>query len=153
MEQERKLNIDFGIKEISTLKFSLNNIPGGIDITKENIQFQIMPRSFINYENNIIGFEIAVNIFLEKNGRDNICELITRSSFEVSNLKEFVPLEKKDTPDLPMNFMQTLLSISLSTTRGILIAKTEGSILNGICLPILNPTSFKPVSPYMKVEG
>jgi len=152
-EQEKKININFGIKEISTLKFSLNNVPGVADITKGDVQFQIVPRSFINYEYSIVGFEIAVNISFEKNGRNNICELITRSSFEVNNLQEFVPPEKKDNPDLPMNFMQTLLSISLSTTRGILAAKTEGSILSGICMPILNPTSFKPASPYMKVEG
>ena len=39
--------------------------------------------------------------------------------------------------------MTTLLSISLSTARGIFASKIEGSALEGVYMPIVNPASFK----------
>ena len=144
MKEQKKIGINFGIKEIKTIRFSLNDIPETETVKNENVQFQILPASFFNYEENLIGFDIVLTAYIKGKQNKSVCELITRISFVINNLKEIVPEENKNTPNLPDHFMQTLLSISLSTTRGVLFAKTEGSVLNKYYLPILNPANFKP---------
>ncbi len=144
MKEQKKTGINFGIKEIKTIRFSFNDIPDSDSIKTHDVQFQILPASFFNYEENIVGFDIILTAYIKVKQNKSVCELITRVSFIVNNLKEIVPEENKNTPKLPDQFIQTLLSISLSTTRGILFAKTEGSNLNKYYLPILNPANFKP---------
>ena len=58
-------------------------------------------------------------------------------------MPNFIDENDKNIFHLPDQFIQTLLSISLSTTRGILAAKTEGTNLKNVYLPVLNPTQFK----------
>ena len=144
MKEQKKIGINFGIKEIKTIRFSFNDIPESDSIKANEAQYQILPASFFNYEENIVGFDIILTMYIQGKPKRKVCELITRLSFAVNNLKEIVPEDDKNTPKLPDQFMQTLLSISLSTTRGILFAKTEGSTLNKYYLPILNPANFKP---------
>ncbi len=146
MPEQKKISINFGIKEIKTIRFSLNDIPELDSIQNENVHFQIIPATFVNYEEKIIGFDIIITVYVDKEVKKIVCELIARVSFIVNNLKDIVPGKGKNAPKLPDHFMQTLLSISLSTIRGILFSKTEGSILNKFYLPILNPANFKPTS-------
>lgn len=145
MPEEKKIVINFGIKEIKTLRFSLNDFADAESIKNENVHFQILPATFVKYEEKIIGFDIIINVYIQREIKNIVvCELIVRVSFIINNLNEIVPESDKHAPNLPEHFMQTLLSISLSTCRGILFSKTEGSILNKFYLPILNPARFKP---------
>lgn len=139
-----KVNISFRIKNISTLEFGIKNIPEIETIDKDLFQFQILPASFIDKEKNIIGIDTVVDIFIDVEKQKKVCELITRISYEVINLHDFYNNED-DAIIIPDQFMITLISIALSTTRGILTAKTEGTLLREVYLPILNPASFKPV--------
>ena len=145
MIDQKQLNITFSIKEIKTLKFEIINIANDYQLIKENLQFQIHPLTFMDYEKKILGFDIIISVFLDKEKQNKICELITRISYKVLNLYDLIPPDDKFSSKIPENFMHTLLSIALSTSRGILSAKTEGSLLNGIYLPIINPSVFKPI--------
>jgi hypothetical protein len=147
MDDKVKIGISFGIKEIKTLKFNLSNLPEVSNISKDKFKFEVFPATFIGYEESIIGFDVIIHIFIEEPSRKDICELIVRIIYDVINLHEIVPAESKASPQIPEGFMHTLLSISLSTSRGVLFAKTEGSVLNGVSLPILNPLGFKLVKP------
>ena len=152
MLDDKKINITFGIKEIKTLKFTINNVPEAYKIPKEKFQFQILPASFFSYTEKIIGFDVIVNIFFDDNDRKIICELISRITFDIKNLHDFVSIKNQKAPQLPESLMQTLLSISLSTTRGILFSKTEGSVLSGVNMPVLNPSNFQQVKRETKKE-
>ena len=155
MPEQKKIGINFGIKEIKTIRFTLNNVPESETIKNEDVHFQILPASFVNYEEKIIGFDIILTVYIQKKVKNIVCELITRVSFIVNNLHDVIPEEDKNASKLPDHFMQTLLSISLSTTRGILFSKTEGSVLNRFYLPILNPAGFKPagIIPKEKIKS
>ena len=63
--------------------------------------------------------------------------------YEIINFEEFINPQDSNSIMIPDQFVHTLLSISLSTSRGILAAKTEGTILKKIYMPVMNPAGFK----------
>ena len=139
-----QINISFRIKNISTLEFSIKNIPELETVDKSLIQFQIFPATFIDKNNNVIGIDTVVDIFVDQEKQKRVCELITRITYEVVNLSDFID-SVDNSIKIPDPIMHTFLSISLSTTRGILASKTEGTLLRDVFIPILNPAGFKPV--------
>ena len=108
------------------------------------MQFQILPSSFIDRKNNAIGIDTAVEIYIDQEKQKKVCNLISRIIYEVINFSDFIN-PQDNSIQIPDNFMHTLLSISLSTTRGILASKTEGTLLRDVFIPVLNPAGFKPV--------
>jgi|ERR1035437_9959313 hypothetical protein len=135
-------NITFRIKEISTLEFSIKNIPEGISLDADNFKFDVIPQLFIEAKKNI-GFNIAINVLMGKDNPVLICTLLTRIAYEIINFEEFINPQDSNSIMIPDQFVQTLLSISLSTSRGILAAKTEGTILKNIYMPVMSPAGFK----------
>jgi hypothetical protein len=58
--------------------------------------------------------------------------------FHIDNFEDFI--EGEDEPKKINNILlETLLSIAYSTTRGIVIERTQGTHLNGVILPIIAP--------------
>ena len=135
------MQIQFSIIDIKTLRFSVNNVYNIKELESSEVGFSITPMSFFNPDEKIIGFDILV-LAKEGKSKETICELFTRVSFFVDNFDEFFPDKESKTINIPDQFLHTLLSISLSTTRGILSAKTEGTALAGFILPVLNPKAF-----------
>jgi len=58
--------------------------------------------------------------------------------FKIGNLKDNVQVTN-DNIEVPDNILITLLTIAISSARGIIIAKTAGAFINKYYLPILNP--------------
>jgi hypothetical protein len=139
-----QINFTFRIKQIATLEFSIKNIPEGISINPDIFKFGINPQLFIESDEKVIGFNTIINVIAEEASPNLICTLATRISFEIINFQDFVIPEDPNSLNLPDTFIQTLLSISLSTSRGILTAKTEGTVLKDVYMPVLNPAGFKP---------
>jgi hypothetical protein len=135
-------NITFRIKEISTLEFSIKNIPKEISPDPDNFKFEVLPQLFIE-SNKFIGFNTTINVLMGKENSLLICSLFTRIAYEIINFDEFINTQDSNSIMIPDQFIHTLLSITLSTSRGILAAKTEGTILKNIYMPVMNPAGFK----------
>lgn len=58
--------------------------------------------------------------------------------FHVENLEDFVEENEKG-KQLDSTLGATILSIAFSTSRGILIERTQGTYLEGIILPVIDP--------------
>ena len=65
-----------------------------------------------------------------------ISRIETRTTFHISEIDKIADGESLN---LPKNLGITLLSISLSTTRGAFAAKTEGHFLQNYLIPLINP--------------
>jgi len=139
-----QINISFRIKNISTLEFIIKNMPEIETSDKNLFQFQILPASFVEKENSAIGIDTVVDIFIDQEKQKKVCSLITRIIYDIVNFNDFVNTIDNSL-NIPEQFMHTLLSIALSTTRGILATKTEGTLLRDVFIPILNPMGFKPI--------
>ena len=142
---DKKINIQFYIKDISTLEFSIKNLQLNLTELKENLIFKVTPSFSLDVVSKVVDINTLIGIYFDKKKQNRICELLTSIKFGVKNIDSFIDKKDDNLVNLPDQFIQTLISISLSTSRGILAAKTEGTILNGIYLPVLNPSKFKPV--------
>lgn len=147
MEELKKIDITLRISSIKTLKFSLNNTDEARQTDKKLFQFNISLASFINPLAKTIGFDVIQDVFLDKEMTKKVSELISRIEFEIINFDDVVKhKEQQKEFQIPDQVMMTLISISLSTSRGIFASKVEGSSLEGVYMPILNPATFKKLS-------
>jgi hypothetical protein len=60
-------------------------------------------------------------------------------TFEIDNFADFKSDEGFDFPD---QFLVSMVSISISTLRGIMYSQFRGTFLNNTILPIIDPKSF-----------
>lgn len=113
------------------------------DIPKnyKNFTFEVSVSSRINLEMSLIDIIVTVKIFIDKEKKNPIASIDTSSIFEVINLNE-VMIKENQVIKIPEILVLTLIGISISTTRGMLIAKTSGSILQNAFIPVLNPSDF-----------
>jgi hypothetical protein len=144
MKEAEKMQIGFKFKMIKTLKFSVNNTDEAYKAKKEELQFNISAANFLDVENSVIGFDITIGVFIDKELTKQIADLIVRTEYELTKLSEIIKHDtNKNRILLPDQLMMTLLSVALSSARGILAAKTEGSVLEGVYMPIIDPTKFR----------
>jgi len=144
MEELKKIDVTFRILSIKTLKFTIDNNEVVSKTDRKLFKFNISLATFFNPKNKIVGFDIIQAVFLEEDMTQKVSELISRIEFEIVNFEEVIKHnEDQKKINVPDQIMMTLISISLSTARGIFAAKVEGSALEGVYMPIVNPASFK----------
>ncbi len=145
-EQPVALKISFNIREIQTLKFSIDNLMKQDSFDKSKLQFGIGVGVRFDPPRREVIVDTAVDIFCDEQRTRKISESITRVTFAIENFDEVFKV-KENQISAPDAVMKTLVSMAVSSTRGILAAKTEGSILNGVYLPPVDPSSFRPMPP------
>jgi len=147
MADQKKIDITFRIASIKTLKFLIENIDEAIKIDKATFEFNISVAMFADPIKKIIGFKNVIEVFTDKSKMVKAGELVAQIIYEIINFDEVILHdESKKLINIPDTFMTTLMSIALSTTRGVFAAKTEGSLLDGVYIPVLDPKVFKPVA-------
>lgn len=152
MADPKKIDITFRIASIKTLKFLIENIDEAIKIDKATFEFNISVAMFADPLKKIIGFNIAVEVFTDKTKQLKLSELVTQTVYEIVNFNDVISHDEANKLiNIPDPFMTTLISIALSTSRGIFAAKTEGSVLSGVYIPVMDPKAFKPVNPPIKL--
>lgn len=146
MEEQKKIDITFRIASIKTTKFLIENIEEATKIDKATFEFNISIGMFANPEQKIIGYNVFTDVFTDKTKLLKVSELATQIVYDIINFDEVISRDEvKKVLNIPDIFITTLISIALSTTRGIFAAKTEGSVLGGVYIPIMDPKVFKPI--------
>lgn len=74
------------------------------------------------------------------------------TQFEVEELHKHFDVRSNNDFDMNIPLETSLVSIAISTSRGILIEKTNGTLLRNVILPIVQPTDFI-LSPNMNGEA
>ncbi len=153
MNDSKKINITFKISSIKTLKFFIDNIDEIRQIDRKSFHFNITLGTLINPQTKLIGFDVIQVVYLDKELTRKVGELNSRIEFEIINFEEVVQHnEKIKEIKVPDQVMTTLISISLSTARGIFASKVEGSALEGVYMPIVNPSTFKKPPVHSDIE-
>jgi hypothetical protein len=63
--------------------------------------------------------------------------------FGIDNFDEVFKIVSEDKIDAPDEIMYILISISISTMRGVMFEQFRGTYLHGAVLPIIDPKQFK----------
>ncbi|MCW9709206.1 hypothetical protein [Fodinibius salsisoli] len=147
MSEEKKnskgLSINFGLKSFDILKYDYEESGEKIDTRKIGYQIQFRPDADLNEGTISIEFKI-----IGQAGEEDPIELgsiHTLTTYHISSIDEL--LTDDGNLLIPKGLAISLLSIALSTTRGALIAKSEGNILSKEILPLADPKEMYEASP------
>ena len=99
-------------------------------------------RTGFDFNNNYV--RVGINILLQGMKSENeIIGVKAEYGFDfkyfVDNLKDFIINGNDEKKTVSGKLGVTLISIAYSTVRGIVLERTQGTYLNGIILPIIDP--------------
>ena len=139
-EKKNSSQIEFGLVNIDILKFALYEVEK-VNIDVDIVGFNIDINGETNKPKDQINVTTKITIFKLKKDKKkkNIAELKTRFTYNVVGLSSF-PSEESDINEvrIPKQLIDTLNNISISTTRGILFTKFQGTKIQNIILPLIS---------------
>lgn len=136
---KKPLSFSFKLISINILSFSLKNEQNLKN--ESNFVFGIGVQDKINIDKNTIEVITTVIIYSDKTKKTEIGDLKTSNIFEVKDMK--MHIQKEDNIiGFPKVILASLVGISISNTRGILVAKAAGTALAKAIIPIINPTNM-----------
>ena len=103
-----------------------------------NIGIGVQLSNDIDQEMITIGLHFFYEYNDEVNPENQLLNYKGAFDFKINNLKDNVQVTDGNI-QIPDNILITLLTIAISSARGIIIAKTAGAFINKYYLPILNP--------------
>lgn len=135
--EDNKISISFSFKTIEILenyiKLPLNHPSDfkvfSFDITSE---IQIIP------DNSLLAVILSIKILNESKDL-HLGSLTTSCVFFVENFNEVVKKDSNENIKISDEFLVSLNSISISTTRGIMWSIFKGTFLHNALLPIIDP--------------
>lgn len=145
----------FAIKGINLLNFNYSNpIIAVKDFDPKNSQIEA--RVNINYRWNIEAnlFAVSVNFIYTHNPNEQNIELLNLTvllEFIVEDLSNHLKVHSPNDFEMNQELETTFVSIAISTSRGILFAKTSDTQLNKFIFPLVNPSDLL-VSKKIKAE-
>ncbi|MEO9884411.1 MAG: hypothetical protein ABJR05_09910 [Balneola sp.] len=133
----------FNLASIKTLSFSIRepkDLKNATDLNYE-INYDFIPKIGIDFDDK------KVKIVLDVNGTiQNTDELLLDSSvefiFSIHNLEDLISKKKDGFEIKDSQWTVVILSVALSTLRGIIFAKSEGSFLQKKPIPVIDPNKF-----------
>jgi len=140
MSKKKEENIEFQLinieileSEIKAPKVSLpNNIVFSFDVALEQR---------FNVEQELIFVICNITTFPQDNPNQKLGKYSSSCIFKVNNLNKYITKDKKI--NLSDNFIVTINSVAISTTRGLMFSLFKGTFLQGAILPLLDPKSIK----------
>lgn len=140
MEEKQKIEaltpFTFKINTISLLSFNVEPLDKGeaanVDFRKFAFQYNLEFKT--DFDKKTVTVICYIGIYSEPNhkvllGNLNVCGL-----FDVINMEEV----KEAYNGIPNFASVNMMGIVVSTARGILLIKSEGTILNGATLPVMD---------------
>jgi hypothetical protein len=138
--EDSEFNIEMQIKAIELLNSSVK-LPANPNNPITNFNFNIGIESRIDVENKLVFVIVYVEV---KNDDQSIIlgNLSVSCIFEIVNFVNVIKVETDGKVDIPQRLIETLNSISISTTRGVMFSIFRGTFLHGAVLPIIDPRQF-----------
>jgi hypothetical protein len=138
-----KSNIfNFQIKSVELIKQNLELLETNINpITSFN--FNIGVEQKLDYKNKLLIVITHVEITPTENLDLKLGSASVACVFSIENFEEVIKSDKKGIPHIDEIITQTLNSISISTSRGVLSQVFKGTFLHQAILPLLDPKAFK----------
>jgi len=143
MENE---NVFFGVKRVKDIYFAINEQLYVPDPTKV-VKVELGERIGFNLEFNLVNFILRI-FFHYVEEPEILVDFQVENIFEVSNLIQF--RNKDEIMILPPKLITSIVGLSLSHGRALLLKNTSGTRWQEIVLPVTNPEDVaKYFYPYM----
>jgi len=140
MKNEKEENIEYQIKGIeildSFLKTPKQSIPKGTAY-----QFNMNIEHRIDLGRKFVMVLTDVSCFVD-DAQGDLGKFKSSCIFYIPQLEKYIDKETKAL-NLPEQFLISINSISISTTRGLMFSFLKGTFLHNAVIPIVDPTAFK----------
>lgn len=143
MEEKKSESFPVNLKILSMklVNFSIENL--NEDTKKSLDKDRIVFEYGIDLSVDQIGKKVTstnhINIFNDFEKSILLGNISVAGEFSVINLDEII---KNFNNKIPLTFLSLFPNIVLSTARGILLAKTEGTFLEGVLIPIVDSSKL-----------
>ena len=133
-------HLKFKLKGVELIKSQLNSQPPNFAV--QEFQFTVNLETRLDPAQKV-SIIITTAEIKSDNKPDILGVLSSACIFEIINFQEIFKQVSSDKFDAPDDIMFTLISISLSTLRGIMFEHFKGTHLHQAYLPIMDPKAFK----------
>lgn len=137
MTKPEKKKISFKIDKIETISFSVD--PSKISPRyNQPMKFEFTLSLKIDIKRNHLIYSLGIRIFPKSNTDVQVGNLDIIVQFSIKNMEEFVEKENISIT-LPDVLMTNLITLVISTARGIWAEKVSGTKIQKVILPLMNP--------------
>jgi hypothetical protein len=105
------------------------------DTNPKQLSYEFNVSNQINHAEKTIGMNIVTKAYTEETRQNKVGEIVVEGIFGLDNMEEIMSTFK----GIPDGVLATFLGLLLSTVRGVILAKAEGTVLEGNNFPIINP--------------
>ena len=138
----KDISITYSIKDCKVLSYSsVYYQPIAEKNFIHDFTFQITTTHSIIPEKKFIQLITEVKIYFDPEKVTQLGDISTVNIFEIKNFDEVVKKDDKGIY-LPLQLMAMFVGLSISNTRGMLVAKAAGTCLQNAIIPVLNPTEL-----------
>lgn len=145
MEQQlvkNNIQMTFAIVGIQILNLSIKNSPEYFLLpANNNYAFEIKAGVLVDPLNQVIGIDFFIQLFSSPEKIDNVFGLTVRMSYKILNFENVV-IRDGSKISVQDSALHHLLALTVSTTRGILFEKVQGTFLSRIILPPIDVTTL-----------
>jgi len=141
MEENKTIGITSKIQAITCNNFKLAAIKPADQkkLDKDKFAFEFNMNIKMEPIKNEVIIHSLTKIYAEDSKEFYLGEIETTGIFELHNFQE---ITKAYNGMMPNGVLSMFIGVLLSTTRGILLVKSEGTFLSGALMPIINTGSF-----------
>lgn len=137
----KKLNMKFQIRGVEVLEMELKQ---PTEILPQNItyNFNLSVEHKVSSEQKLILVQTGVKVRNKEDERNILGRILVNCIFAIENFDEVVKRVELQKYDIPDEIIDLLNSISISTTRGVMVSMFRGTLLHGAVLPVIDPKSL-----------
>ncbi len=142
-----KRDIGFRIGGINVGAYSCDLDSVNFDDLVERQAYPFNVQMLFAVTQDLLGIAIRTDVTMKLKQEDEfpVLRIATDTVFQLKNLEDYVIEGGK--VSMPESIMSTLISISISTTRGILFAKNVGTPFQKVLMPLFNIAELIPQNP------
>lgn len=130
------MTMQFKLKGIELLKTVLNQPVLGFSPTE--FQFDISVENRVDPSQKLIFVIITADVRAD-NKPEQLAAISTACIFGIENFEELIKIKPDNQAEIKDEIMLVLVSISLSTLRGIMFDQFRGTYLHTAILPVIDP--------------
>ncbi len=143
-QNTNKTKYEFGIKTIEILSHSISSQGRPLP---EELTFNFNVRVEFKTNETPNNLFVVVHVEIENIKAKSIIGQFSLSCiFNIKNMNKILKIQDNGPLDIPREFLNDLIEISISTTRGVMFSTFKGTFLHNAILPILDVNQFIPLS-------
>ncbi|RBQ11416.1 hypothetical protein DRW42_02835 [Pedobacter miscanthi] len=131
---------------IRTLKGNINSDEADADLDPKNYEIECTPEIATNLKELLVRiiFKIDIHILNKEGKKSGTSGSYTNEFiFEIEGIEDFIKSRNSGEVDIHPELGTALLSLAFSTSRGMIYTRTQGTILDGIILPVIDASDLQ----------